>query len=196
MRILIFGATGVLGRATIPHLTGHTLAGTTRSPEKIAALASAGVEGIVCDAYDRAAVAAVARGFRPDVVVSFLTDLAGGPGPANSRLRREAAPNVTAAARAAGARRLVVESIAFATSPDSDAAVAAMENDAEASGLEVLILRFGRFWGPGTWSATRAASPAIEIGEAGRRAATLIAGASKGVMVVAELDGAVSTPGV
>ena len=196
MRILIFGATGVLGRATVPHLSGHTLAGTTRSPEKIAALAAAGVEGIVCDAYDGAAVAAATRGFGPDVVVSFLTDLAGGPGPANSRLRREAAPNVSAAARAAGARRLVVESIAFATTPDSDAAVAAMETDAQASGLEVLILRFGRFWGPGTWSATRATSPAIEIGEAGRRAATLIAGSSKGVVVVAELDGAAATPGV
>ena len=195
MRILIFGVTGVLGRATVLHLNGHTLAGTTRSADKIAALAAMGVEGMVCDAYDRQAAVDVARAFRPDVVVNFLTDLAGGPGPANSRIRREAAPNVTAAARAAGARRLVVESIAFPATPESEAAVAALEKDAQTSGLEALILRFGRFWGPGTWSAERAASPAIEIAEAGRRAATLLTGASAGVVVVAELDGGVAAPG-
>ncbi len=186
MRILIFGATGVLGRATIPHLAGHAIAGTTRSIEKLPVLEGMGAQGTICDAYDAASVARVSRAFRPDVVVNFLTDLAGGPGPANSRIRREAAPHVTAAARAAGARRLVVESIAFATRPESDAAVAAMEQDAQASGLETLILRFGRLWGPGTWAAARAAPPAIEIGEAGRRAASLIAGASTGVAVVAD----------
>ena len=186
MRILIFGATGVLGRATIPHLAEHTIAGTTRSPGKLAALSVMGVEGFVCDAYDRKAVERVARACRPDVVVSFLTDLSGGPGPANSQIRREAAPNVTAAARAAGARRLVVESIAFAASPDSEAAVAAMEQDAQTSGLDTLIVRFGRLWGPGTWSSERAAPPAIEVGEAGRRAAALIGGSSAGVAFAVE----------
>jgi nucleoside-diphosphate-sugar epimerase len=186
VRILIFGATGVLGRATIPHMTGYTVAGTTRSPGKVSALVALGAEGFVCDAYDAGSVAHVARGFQPDVVVNFLTDLAGGPGPANSRIRREAAPNVTAAARAAGARRLVVESIAFPTSADSAAAVAAMEHDAQASGLEALILRFGRLWGPGTWSSERASPPAIEIAEAGRQAAALIVGSTTGVALVAD----------
>ncbi|HLK92364.1 MAG TPA: NAD(P)H-binding protein [Polyangia bacterium] len=186
MRILIFGATGVLGRAAIPHLAGHAIGGTTRAPSKVAALAAMAVEPIICDAYDAAATARVAQAFRPELVVSFLTDLAGGPGPANSRLRRQGAPNVTAAARAAGARRLVVESIAFPTSPDSEAAVAAMERDALDSGLEALIMRFGRFWGPDTWSAERPAPPSIEVREAGRRAAELIVSAEAGVAVVAE----------
>ena len=31
MRILIVGASGVLGRATLPHLRGHELIGTTRN---------------------------------------------------------------------------------------------------------------------------------------------------------------------
>jgi nucleoside-diphosphate-sugar epimerase len=186
MRILIFGAAGVLGRATIPHLTGHTIAGTTRSISKLPVLVALGAQATVCDAYDADSVARVARVFRPDAVVNFLTDLAGGPGPANSRIRREAGPIVTTAARAAGARRLVVESIAFATRPESDAAVAAMEQDAQASGLQTLILRFGRFWGPGTWDAERAAPPSIEIGEAGRQAASLIVGPSTGVAVIAE----------
>jgi len=186
MRILIFGATGVLGRATIPHLAGHTIAGTTRSADKLAALAALGADGVVCDAYDADSVARVARTFRPEVVVNFLTDLAGGPGPGNIRIRREGAPNVTAAARAAGARRLVVESIAFATRPESDAAVAAMEADAQGSGLETLILRFGRLWGPGTWDARPPVQPAIEVAEAGRRAAASIAGSSAGTVLIAE----------
>lgn len=185
MHILIFGATGVLGRATIPHLTEYTIAGTTRSPERLEALDAMGVEGIVCDAYDGESVAHVTRTVQPEIVVNFLTDLARGPGPANSRIRREAAPNVTAAARGAGARRLVVESIAFPTA-DSQAAVEALEHDALTSGLEALILRFGRLWGPGTWNSDRAEPPAIEIGEAGRRAAALIAGSSTGVVVVAD----------
>lgn len=187
MRILIFGATGVLGRNTIPHLAGHTIAGTTRSPDKLAVLAAAGIEGITCDAYDAASVARVTGAFRPEVVVNFLTDLAGGVGPANSRLRREAAPNISAAARAAGARRLVVESIAFSTTPESDAAVALMERDAQTCGLEALILRFGRFWGPGTWHPDdRADPPSIDVREGGRRAAALIGGPATGVLVVAD----------
>jgi hypothetical protein len=123
--------------------------------------------------------------FAPDVVANFLTDLRAGPGPANTRVRREACPNVVAAAREAGARRLVVESIAFSTTPDSDAAVSEMEQDALDSGLVAVVLRFGRFWGPGTWHIAPPEPPAIEIGEAGRRAAEVITGDAAGVVVVA-----------
>ena len=120
------------------------------------------------------------------MVVNFLTDLTGGPGPANSRIRREAGPIVTAAARASGARRLVVESIALAGSADSAAAVAALEDNAIASRLDFLILRFGRFWGPGTWAEAAPEPPAIHVAEAGRRAAALILAGRPGVHVVAE----------
>ena len=33
-----------------------------------------------------------------------------------------------------------------------------MEREAQTSGLDTLIVRFGRLWGPGTWSAERAAA--------------------------------------
>lgn len=144
------------------------------------------MEPIVCDAYDREALAAAVRRFAPDVVANFLTDLRAGPGPANARVRREACPNVTAAARGAGARRLVVESIAFSTTPDSDAATSEMERDALDAGLAAVVLRFGRFWGPGTWHSAPPEPPAIEIGEAGRRAAALLTGNATGVVVVTE----------
>ncbi len=186
MRILIVGAAGALGRATLPHLAGHEVTGTTRSSYKAGALGALGARPEICDVYDPGAIARVAAACSPDVVVNFLTDLGGGPGPANSRIRREGGPVVTAAAVASGARRLVIESIAFDVGEDAAAALAALEENGLASGLETLVLRFGRFWGPGTWTDIAPVPPAIHIGEAGRRAASLIVGGRAGIQVEAE----------
>jgi nucleoside-diphosphate-sugar epimerase len=186
VRILIVGAAGVLGRATLPHLAGHDVTGTTRSPEKRAALAALGARAEICDVYEVGALERVASACSPDVVVNFLTDLGDGPGPANSRIRREGGPVVTAAALASGARRLVVESIAFAVGEDSAAAVAVLEENCLGSGLDALVLRFGRFWGPDTWTHTAPEPPAVHIAEAGRRAASLILGGPPGIHVVTD----------
>jgi nucleoside-diphosphate-sugar epimerase len=185
MRILIVGAGGVLGRATLPHLSGHEIMGTTRTPAKLDSVAALGARPACVDVYDPGALARVACAFAPDAVVNFLTDLAAGPGPANARIRTEGGPIVSAAARASGARRLVVESIAFETAPASAAAVAALESDAAASSLSCVILRFGRFWGPGTWADQAPAPPAIFIADAGARAAELIVRGEPGVHLVA-----------
>jgi len=184
MKILIVGASGVLGRAALPHLLRHEVMGTTRTPAKLPALAALGVRPEVCDVYESGALERIARAFAPEIVVNFLTDLAAGPGPANSRIRIEGGPIVVAAARAAGAARLVVESVAFA--PPSQAAVTALEDGALASGLDAVVLRFGRFWGPGTWSERAPEAPAIHVTEAGARAAQLIIDGSPGIHVVAE----------
>jgi len=187
MRILIFGASGVLGRAVIPHLAGHELAGTTRSKNKVPLLGDLGVRPVVCNAYDGDATVACARAFAPEIVVNLLTDLADGPGPANSRLRREACPNVTVAARSAGAHRLVVESIAFGTTAESDAAVSMMERDALESGLAALIIRFGRLWGPDTWwPEAPPDAPTAHVHSAGRCASALILGSATGVESVTD----------
>ena len=187
MKILIVGATGVLGRATVPHLGGHEVLGTTRVAGRREVLEALGVRAAICDIYEPGALEGVARAYAPEVVVNFLTDLSAGPGPANGRIRREGGPLVAAAARAAGARRLVVESIAFEVGAESAAAVAVLEEDALASGLEVLALRFGRFWGPGTWATDRPPEPPfIHVAEAGRRAAALIVSGRPGVHVIAE----------
>ncbi|HVZ72056.1 MAG TPA: NAD-dependent epimerase/dehydratase family protein [Polyangia bacterium] len=187
LKILIAGATGVLGRATLPHLAGHDVLGVTRDGAKAGALEAAGARAAECDVYAPGAFARIAAEFAPDVVVNFLTDLARGPGPANARIREVGGPIVSAAARGSGARRLVVESIAFSGAPASMQAVAALEADARASGLEALVLRFGRFWGPGTWSVESAPeAPAVHVGEAGRRAAELILTGAPGDHVIAD----------
>jgi nucleoside-diphosphate-sugar epimerase len=165
----------------IPHLGGHDVVGTTRFHDKRASLAALGARGEKCDVHTPGAFARLAASFAPEIVVNFLTDLANGPGPANDRIRTEGGPVVAAAAAACGARRLVVESLAFTTAPASAAAVATLEANALATGLDVVILRFGLLWGPGTWYATRPDGPAVHIDAAGRQAAALILGATSGI---------------
>ena len=90
---------------------------------------------------------------------------------ANNRIRTEGTRNLVAAAQAAGARRMVAQSIAFVYAPvggpvksEEDpvmeaegeygaAVAAAMELErhvTEAEGLEGLVLRYGFFYGPGS----------------------------------------------
>ena len=80
----------------------------------------------------------------------------------------------------------LVESLAFQGGPATAAAVASLEANALGSGLETIVLRFGRLWGPGTWSETKAPPPTVHVTEAGRRAAELLLDATPGVYVVAE----------
>lgn len=177
MRIFVVGASGVLGRALLARLGNHEVFGTTRSSARAAVITALGARPVVCDVYVPGALRAAAAEAHPDIVVNALTDLSAGPGPANVRIRQEGGPVVVDAARAGGARRLVVESISFPSSAASQAAVEALEKSALESGLEVVILRFGRFWGPGTWSEIPADPPAVHIDEAARRTVELFTAA-------------------
>jgi uncharacterized protein YbjT (DUF2867 family) len=185
MRILIAGATGVLGRATLPHLQGHEVLGLTRRREKLMLLRALGAEGVVCDVYDYQELLRVAQATRPHIVVNFLTDLSSGNGEANNRVRREGGSNLVSAAIAAEASRLVVESVSFPLEDTAADAVEQMERAALESPLEVLILRFARFWGCGTWYSEPPTSDAIHIDEAGVRAAKLLTSAPAGTYVIA-----------
>ena len=184
MKVLLVGASGVLGRALLPHLHTHEVVGTTRTPGKLGMLRALGATGVVCDIYETGSLDNLARGFRPHLVINFLTDLSLGPGPLNTRIRREGGPVVASAARAAGARGLVVESIGFATPPRSAEAVSFLEQNALASGISAWVLRFGRLWGPGTWDATAPMSPCVHVETAGILAAQVILGIAPGVYIV------------
>ncbi len=176
--VLLIGGSGVLGRATLPHLRDLDVVATTRSSERLGLLGELGARGVVCDAYDAEALSALAVELRPAIVVNFLTDLGEHDLEANSRIRRVVGPYVVAATEAAGARRLVVESISF--DPGNEAVVA-LEQGATDSGLEALILRFGLFWGPGTWYEEQPDGPqVVHVDEAGRRAAELIRNGAPG----------------
>ena len=77
MRIFLAGASGVIGQRLIPRLVqaGHVVGGMTRSPNKMELLSHLGTEPILCDVFDREALIKAVRDFKPDVLLSELTDL-------------------------------------------------------------------------------------------------------------------------
>ena len=185
MRILVAGATGVLGRATLPHLERHKVIGLTRTRQKLELLKALGAEGVLCDVYDYEELLRVTQEARPDIVVNYLTDLSGGNAEANNRVRREGGSNLVNAATSAHALRLVLESVSFPLDGAAADTLAQMEQTALESPLDVVILRFARFWGPGTWYPNRPGSEAVRIDEAGARAAQLLTSAPAGTYVIA-----------
>src|SRR5687767_11790232 len=127
MRVFVAGATGVIGRALVPQLltAGHDVVGMTRSEERAGSLREQGADGVVCDAFDADGVGRAVASARPDVVVNQLTDIPDAINPrkmaeqfeTNDRLRIEGTRNLMRAAQAAGARRLISQSIAWAYAP-------------------------------------------------------------------------------
>ena len=126
-RIFLAGATGAIGRRLTPLLldAGHQVAGTTRSAAKAEELRALGAEPIVVDVFDAAALARAVAGVGPEIVIHQLTDLPKGLEPRlmaeatvrNARVREEGTRNLVEAAIAAGARRLVAQSIAWMYAP-------------------------------------------------------------------------------
>jgi len=124
MRILVAGATGVIGRPLLRMLSerGHEVAGSTRAPEKARFMRELGAEAIVCDALDPTAVHDAIARWQPEVIVNQLTALAAPLNPRRyfqwleptNRLRAEGTRNLAQSAGAAGTRLLVSQSIAFA----------------------------------------------------------------------------------
>jgi nucleoside-diphosphate-sugar epimerase len=185
VKILVAGATGAIGRPLVPRLlaAGHEVAAITRDDAKAAALRAAGVEPHVADVFDRDAVVAACVAAAPEVVVHQLTALPQEMDirryrqalePTN-RLRAEATPHLLEGARAAGARRVVVQSISFLTAPEGpmvhdedarpytdapaafrdavEAALAMERMTLAATDLDPVVLRYGFFYGPGTYYA-------------------------------------------
>ena len=182
MRIFVAGATGAIGRPLIAELLarGHAVVALSRSPEKAWALTEQGIEPAIADVFDGDAVREAVGRARPEVVIEQLTALPriytreslSATAPLNNRLRSEGGANVLAAARAAGVRRYLRQSIAFWAAPgpgladeetplafDGSPAVAAdarfvTELEHRLLGtpdLEGIAMRYGFFYGPGTW---------------------------------------------
>jgi nucleoside-diphosphate-sugar epimerase len=223
VRIFLAGASGAIGRRLTPLLlaAGHDVTGTTRSDEKAAELRALGAAAAVVDVFDVRALRDAVAAARPDVVIHQLTDLPqvvdqarlGEALARNARLRLEGTPNLVAAAQAAGARRLIAQSIAFAyadgrqphveTDPlvsatgDQPGAVSvrgmrALEDAVlHAPGIEGIVLRYGRLYGPGTWNTPNARTP-LHVDAAAQAAVLALSRGAPGIYNIAEADGAVS----
>jgi 2-alkyl-3-oxoalkanoate reductase len=182
MRVFVAGANGAIGRPLVPRLVaaGHEVTGTTRSQASAEAIQAAGATPAVVDALDADALREAVERAVPEVVVHELTALPERFNPrkrglydATNRIRREGTRSLLDAARAAGARRFVCQSIAFAYAPaaepevmDEEAplnldapppfsegmrVIAEMERAVLDAELEGLVLRYGWFYGPGTY---------------------------------------------
>lgn len=127
MRILLAGASGVVGRPLLPRLVGegHEVTGLTRRPERAKTIRASGADAVVCDVLDREQIRTVAVASRPEIVIQHLTDLPPNLNPrnmkraydANDRLRSAGSANLLAAAVAAGSRRYIAQNVCFAYAP-------------------------------------------------------------------------------
>ena len=181
MRVFVAGASGAIGRPLVRKLVeaGHEVTGTTRVDARAEEIRAAGARAAVVDVFDADALRAAMTDAGAEVVIHQLTalpdrldmrkkDLYEG----TNRVRTEGTRNLLDGARAAGARRFISQSIAFAyenvgsrvkTEDDPllrDApvpfesgirALREMESAVlNAEGMDGLVLRYGFFYGPGT----------------------------------------------
>jgi nucleoside-diphosphate-sugar epimerase len=223
MKIFLAGAGGAIGRRLTPLLrgAGYTVVGTTRSKDKAAAIAALGAEPVVVDVFDAEALARAVTAAAPQVLMHQLTDLPFAPGTSrydeglerNARLRIEGTRNLADAAKAAGVRRMISQSIAFVYAAGEGARAEGDPLDVSATGArkravdgvvalekatldlpEGIVLRYGYLYGPGTWYMdTRRSKPALHVDAAAQAALLAVSNGGHGVYNIAEDDGVVSS---
>jgi nucleoside-diphosphate-sugar epimerase len=174
MRVFLAGATGVIGRRVVPLLVGqgHSVTGLVRRAADAEWLRRLGADAVVGDVFDADGVQRAVRAATPDVVMHQLTDLEGGNFLANSEMRTTGTRHLVDAARAAGVRRMVAQSIAWVYEAGEGPAAEDVPLDLGADGSrlrsvqgvaaleaavreapEWVVLRYGLLYGPGTWYA-------------------------------------------
>jgi 2-alkyl-3-oxoalkanoate reductase len=162
---------------------GHQVTAITRSEAKLAELRNVGAEPVLCDVFDARRLGIVVARAEPDALINQLTDLPQSLNPrklgeyyaANNRVRREGTQNLLSAALGAGVRRFVMQGAAYwyaqtggpvktedaplylDSPPPIGPAVETIKHVEEAvlsaDGIEGVVLRYGMFYGPGTWYA-------------------------------------------
>jgi nucleoside-diphosphate-sugar epimerase len=220
LKIFLAGAGGAIGRRLTPLLraAGHQVAGTTRSADKANALRLLGAEPVVVDVFDAQALTRAVKAAAPQAIIHQLTDLAFPPSSPryqeglarNARLRVEGTRNLAAAAGAAGVTRMIAQSIAFIYADgagarvESDplcddpamagavAAVKALESAVLAL-PEGIVLRYGFFYGPGTWSEQASRRPALHVDAAARATLLALTRGKPGIYNIAEDDDRLSS---
>jgi len=176
MRILVTGATGVVGRRAVPLLlaAGHQVTAAGRSEEHLGALQRKGAATVVLDLFSREAIRRAVAGH--DAIVNLATHIPFRKNPAlallpgawkeNDRIKKITSSLLVAAAQTNGVKRFVQESFA-PIYPDSgdqwiteDVTPHVLRYnqtvlDAEAAAQRFsdgeragVVLRFGFFYGP------------------------------------------------
>lgn len=180
MNVFVAGASGAIGRPLIAELVrrGHAVTGMTNSDAGARAIADLRAAVARVSAFDAPALERALRESRAEVVIDELTALPRHPSEmataaaGDRQLRLEGGGNLHRAARACGVRRYVQQSSGFFLQPGSGPAdesegfavdasprvathartYASLESRVlTAEGIEGVALRYGFFYGPGTW---------------------------------------------
>ena len=186
-------------------VAGHTVFGLARSPESARVLAEAGAGEVTADALDAVAVRAAIARVQPHAVINELTSLPAHYTAAEMKaaaerdreVRIEGNANLLAALHDVGVRRYILQSSGFWYAPgegladesapfalEGSPAVAAgahtyaeLESSASRTpGIECVALRYGFFYGPGTWYSIEG-----DMGEQVRQQWVPIIGTGEGV---------------
>ena len=223
-KIFLAGATGAIGSVLAPLLVdaGYAVYGSTRRAERASALEAQQVAPVVVDIFDAAALASALKRIAPDVVIHQLTDLPRDLEPGrmaeavvrNARIRSEGTRNLVAATLAAGCRRLIAQSIAWAYAPGAKPwreeqpldvtaedprgitvrGVAALEElTLKTTGLAGTVLRYGQFYGPGTATPTPRGSTPVHVEAAAWAAVLAVQRDARGIYNIAEEGPELST---
>jgi nucleoside-diphosphate-sugar epimerase len=221
-RVLVAGAAGAIGRRLCRLLVadGWHVTGTTRSRDKASILRALGVVPIIVDVFDAEQLRRVVAEAQPAIVIHQLTDLPPALDPAqmaeatvrNARLREIGTRNLVAAAVAAHASRIIAQSIAFAYAPGplpyvedaplnvdapdraglSARGVASLEQQVLQAPLEGIVLRYGKFYGPGTGFDQPPSGGPVHVDAAADAARRAVTRGAPGIYNIAEDDGTVS----
>jgi len=181
VRVFVAGGSGVVGIRLVPELVarGHVVAAMTRTPSKSELLAGLGAEPVVCDVFDRESLVGAVTAFRPDAVMHQLTDLpddvdeVAGRLEGNARIREVGTANLVDAFQQSDASRFVAQSIAWLIDGSRPASVERLEE--LTLGVGGVVLRYGQFYGPGTYHAEPPPPPRIHVDRVARPTADALA---------------------
>ena len=173
---------------------GHQAVGMTSKDSGVPKLRELGAEGIVANALEASAVSAAMMRIRPDAVIEELTSLPKRYTPEEMRaaaerdrkVRLEGGTNVHNAAKSAGVKRYIVQSTGFFYGPgtglatetdslaiDASPAIAGSvrtyieieKRVLDDSKLKGVALRYGFFYGPGTYQDPNSGSVSQQVRE-------------------------------
>ena len=217
MKIFVAGATGAVGLPLVRVLCalGHKVTGMTRPGPRADTLRELGATVSFADAFDAESVHYAVKVASPDVVIDELTSLPANAidiiksVPNDTRLHREGGANLLAAAEKLGVRRYIMQSKGFYLEASqgrladekaplrydapgeigSAARVIGAYEDAlmSSTSLQGVVLRYGFFYGPGTWY-----RPDGALAEQARKGEASIIGEGNAVWSFVHIDDAIA----
>lgn len=177
LNIFVAGGSGAIGRQLLPMLVhgGHNVVSMTRTPGGAERIKAMGATPVIGDVFDESGLTRLVSHCEPDIVIHQLTAFGAtdaDPLAETIRVRTDGTRNLVAAAKLAGAKKLITQSISFICRPVADGltdenaplyleareairplalAVSEMENRTLTNdSMEGVVLRYGWFYGPGT----------------------------------------------